>query len=447
MKHLVSIFLFFSISLSAIQVIIDDANIFNDTKLKSEYLKYNAYLANTYDIDLRVITTNTKQDINLFANKAFKKLQDSSRSNSGRMILLVVNPTLDQLRIEISNALEPVYTDGYISYIERKGIIPYFEANKVADGIFMVMELIKDKAQEAQKKGAFLPKMRTHSIGAGARTTTKINHKNPNAKKGQNITATTQDTPKTILKKYIHALKHHNKNPDLDIYTDTTKEFFRKWVVTDINQNHEVENLQKCIHKYQTLFDTTNTHAVLAVLPYDKHRRCSPYFFKQEKEKWKLDIASMAQMLRFNTTMQWHFDLAKRLQNEGIYYAYAFDGYGFDKNGFPFLAKIDDKEKKYRWGFSCGRWFYPQYKKLIKQNPQKYTKCWINNYTYGMPANVRLGLDVYDYILFTSDGEKQNNDITFQEFMQFMKDVPSGTLIEVGVYHHGKKIIRRGIAP
>jgi len=293
-------------------VIIDDAYVlFDDEKLMKMYREYNENLLDEYDIDFRVVTTSNKEDIDTFANKQFSKLQEESRSKSGKALLLVINTLQDKVRLEVSMALEPVFTDAFISYIERKGFVPYFREYKIADGVYMATELVHDRATEAAEGKEFVSPMVSQSIGGGAKTKAQIGVTDPNAKKGAQVIAHTTDTPMDVMERYLKVLKAHNKNPNLDIYTDRTKAFFRKWTVTEINQDHEIHNITPCKAHYETLYDTKNEHAVLAVRPYDKHRTCSPYFFKKEDGKWKLDIATMAQILRFNAEMQWHFDMSK----------------------------------------------------------------------------------------------------------------------------------------
>lgn len=430
------------------KIIIDDAYVlYDDEKLMKQYREFNDYLLETYDIDFRVITVSNEEDINLYANKAFTELQQKSRSKSGKALLLVINTLQDKVRLEVSQALEPVYTDAFVSYIERKGFVPYFRDYKIADGVYMATELVKDRALEATEGKEFMPPMESKSIGGGAKTKSYIGIADPNAKKGDNISAMNRDEPKTVLQKYIKALKSHNKNPNLDIYTDATKAFFAKWTVTDINQDHEVENISKCLNLHETLYDMYDTHAVLAVRPYDKHRTCSPYFFKKENGAWKLDIATMAQILRFNQPMQWHFDMEKRLQGEGIYYAYAFDGYTFDDNGYPFPPK-GKKPDGARWGFTCGRWMHPKDVENAKREPEKYIRCGIVQVWRGSPAEVRLGLDIQDYIYGVGEGENYIDNATYVQFMDYMKHVPSGEIATVVVRpSHGKAVIKRGIAP
>ena len=436
------------------KMVIDDAYVLlHHKEMMKMYRDYNTQMLKDFDIDFRVVTTISAEDINIFANKAFAQLQAESRSKSGKALLLVVNTLQDKVRMEVSMALEPVYTDAYVSYVERKGMVPYLRDSKIADGVYMMTELARDRAYEASEGKEFMPPMQSKSIGGGAKTKANIGVVDKNAKKGDMVLSQNSQSPKTVLKRYINeVLKKHNKNPDLDIYTDATKAFFAKWTVTEINQDHEVHNLAPCTEKMEELYDSSRTHAVLAVKPYEENRKCSPYFFKKEQGRWKLDIATMAQILRFNQNMQFHFDKEKRLEGEAIYYAYAFDGIGLDKNGYPF--KVDHpKTDDMRWGFQCGEWYKPEERNRVHQEPKKYTRCWINNIWNGSPADIRLGLDVYDNIVSLGEGENKKENVTYFEFMEYMQNIPSGEIATIGVSHYDKatkqrtKMIRRGIAP
>jgi len=132
-----------------------------------------------------------------------------------------------------------------------------------------------------------------------------------------------------------------------------------------------------------------------------------------------------------------------------MYYAYAFDGYGFDKNGYPFVPN-HPMEEGMRWGYQCNGWFKPQEADLYRQNKEKYIRCWINKYWRGSPAEVRLGLDVYDYVIGVGEEER---DANYKTFMSYMKQVQSGEVATVIVSHYDHetkqttRIVRRGIAP
>ena len=437
------------------QIIIDDAHLlYGDEKLMKMYREYNDALLKRFDVDFRVMTVSNDENIDLLSHKKFTELQKESRSTSGKALLLVINTRQDKVRLEVSTGLEPIYTDAFVSYIERKGFVPYFREGKIADGVYMATELIRDRAFEAESGKEWMPPMQSKSIGGGAKTKAYIGVTDPEAKKGVDVVAQHGNDPKAVLQQYMKALKAHNTNPNLDIYTNATKKFFRQWTVTEINQDHELHNLAPCLALHKTLYDQDSSHALLAVRPYDKNRKCSPYLFKKEEGKWKLDIATMADTLRFNADMQWHFDLSKRLEGEGVYYAFGFDGYGFDSNGYPYVRTYPIKDKdQMRWGFTCNGWYTPEDQERVKQDPERYTRCWIALAHTGMPARVRLGLDVYDYIYAVGEGSERIDNVSYNDFMSYMKQVPSGSMAVVEVKHYDPDtkqttdVVRRGIAP
>ena len=102
------------------ETLIDNASLLaGKEQLINDYLAYNQRMLEDFDIDFRVLTTNNDEDINAFANTIFNRLQEDSYSHSGKAILLIINSKQDKVRIEISMALEPVYTDIFVSYLER----------------------------------------------------------------------------------------------------------------------------------------------------------------------------------------------------------------------------------------------------------------------------------------------------------------------------------------
>jgi uncharacterized protein len=428
-------------------IIIDDAYVILDNaKVMSQYRDFNQHLLDSFDIDFRTITTTNDEDIDLFANSEFTRLQKESRSISGKAILMVINTMQDKVRLEVSMGLEPIYTDAFVSYIERKGFVPYFRNNTIADAIYMATELISDRAYDAQEGKEFMPPMQSKSIGAGAKTKAHIGKVDKNTKKGKNITTSSSATPLDVLKKYLGTLKEHNTNPNLDIYTDATKQFFKKWTVTEINQNNEIRFLTPCMDSKQVKYASDGMHAVVHNDP-TKQRKCTPHFFKKEQGKWKLDIATMAQILRFNASMDWHFNKKERLKGEAMYYAFAFDGYGLDKNGYPYVVTKYIKPKKVKWGFQSEEWYRPN------ENPKTKPRCRITYIWSGSPAEIRLDLKIHDIIIGVGEGIRNVENIYDEDFMDYMSSIPSGKLltIEVERYdtvnNHIHKVLLRGITP
>ncbi len=415
-------------------ILIDNAALLGGKeKLIDAYLAYNQKMLKDFDIDFRVLTSNSAEDINPFTNKFFNRLQKKSRSHSGKAILLVINSQQDKVRIEVSMALEPVYTDIFVSYLEHNGLLPYFQAGKVADAVFVAAELIRDRAYEADQGKEFMPPMESRSIGGGAKTAAKIGQNDPDAKRGKQVQVPVGAKPEKIFSIYQQVLAEHNKNPDLEIFTTATQKFFRQWTVTDINQNNEYHSIAKCTAT-KIVYSPEQQHAV-SLSPIAQ-RTCSPYFFAREAGQWKLDIATMAKTIRFNADMQWHFSLPD-WQQSGQPYAFAFNAVSLDKNGYPHL-----RQKKLRWGFSCGGWYRPG------EDPNKLTRCWINNLQTDGAAQNQLGLKVYDKIIAAGNGSEQINNISFQQFMNYMSEAEKGADITITVERNdGEKVTLHAVAP
>lgn len=221
-------------------IIIDNAAIVTfPPEIMEKYHGYNERLLEDFDIDFRVVTTESEEDITSFTNTAFSSFQEESRSRSGKAILLVINTLLDEARMGVSMALEPVYTDVFVSCIERKGMVPYFRDSRVADGVYMMMELVRDRAFEADQGKEFMEPMETKSLGGGARNDAKIGQVDLGAKHGEDIPVEATNTPEDIMVKYLASLRTHNKNPNLEIFSEATRSFFQTWTVTDINMDNE----------------------------------------------------------------------------------------------------------------------------------------------------------------------------------------------------------------
>ncbi|MFT5702114.1 MAG: hypothetical protein ACI8ZB_005022 [Desulforhopalus sp.] len=416
-----------------IDIIIDDAGILTaHGDVFKQYQAYNERLLEDFDIDFRVVTTTSTEEINPFTNQAFSVLEHNSRSSSGKAVLLVINSNLDQVRLAVSMALEPVYTDFFISYVERKGLVPYFRDNKLADGVYMMTELVRDRAVEARAGEEFMEPMETRSIGGGARVEAMIGQIDATAKEGVDIFAETTDTPLDILGKYLITLKTGNKNPNLGIFSEATRTFFQTWTVTDINMTNELRFFSQC-YDGKVIVSEDDSHAVL--LSPIVQRTCSPYFFVKEEAKWRLDIATMAKVLRFNTEMNWHFSPQDRVVY-GIPCEFAFGGFYYDKNGYPYIQK-----NKYRWGFQCSQ--APE-----SQGQQGNVQCLISWLSETGSAKTGLGLKLNDVIVDIGNEKFHISNPPVDKVLWYLKEIPQGELAVVTVMRNdGYRLQLQAIAP
>lgn len=336
------------------KIIIDDAHILTGhEELMASYRKYNEQLLKDYQLDFRVITTESDEDINGFANRAFTLFEQEDAPETGRALLLVINTRQDLARLEVSMALEPIYTDAFTSFIEHQHMVHFFRDNRIAEGIFATTERMYTRAREAVAGKEFMADMPSQSLGGGAKVTADIGRKELNIKSHQDVSASSADTPQDVLEKYVQSRRDHNNNPDLDIFTSETKDFFRNWTVTPVQMDNEVRFFTRC-YDPQTLFSDDQEFAV--ILYPIKQRKCSPYFFKKEADNWKLDFANMSKIIRFNHEMKWHLILkwkenmgdqkyARLTQSDllpsGVKallapYFFAFEDYTYDTNGYAY---------------------------------------------------------------------------------------------------------------
>jgi len=409
-------------------LIIDNAGVIKFTSgVTEQYRKYNNYLLETFDIDFRVLTTESEQDINSFTNEAYEDFKQESRSTSGRALLLVINTRLDEVRMGVSMALEPIYTDAFVSYIERKGMVPFFRDSNVSDGVYMMMELVKDRAMEADQGKEFMEPMKTEHLGGGARTSALIGKKDKTAKQGKNIYAKESDTPEDILAKHVMSLKTHNKNPNLDIYSKATQKFFKTRTVTDIDQNHEYNSITRC-HDGKVIYSEDGIHAVL--LHPIEQRTCCPYLFVREKGKWRLDIFTMAKVIRFNVKMQWHFSQQDREKFNGPY-EFVFKRFDYDINGFPNIKHVK-KKKINPWVFECRDCNLPG-------DPPGKIRCKVSWVAQDGPAKNKLGLKTDDIIVGIGDGEDFIDAPNLFRTLWYFHSVKPGKTAVVTIIRDGNK--------
>ena len=287
------------------------------------------------DMDIHIMAVVLKESPEDIDNKAVKLFQEygvGRTTHGAKGVLFLIDPLGKQVRIEIGYDLEPIFTDGFTGYIERRQMAPFFEANKVGPGIEATVELLVGKALgktvalndpklgDNQQTGQFL------SGGGGSRLDVAIGSKtiekraSPLAKKYQ-----AQPSVKGTLDKYIEVLQLHIKDPDLGIYTPETRKFFGNWVVTDAQQNNELRAINKAMSTAKIV-----TEDNLAVISFSCDlRQTSPYFLEKGSQGWMLGFASMSKIIGFNHKNQWH------LRQRNHKYMFGFKGIYFDKNGFP----------------------------------------------------------------------------------------------------------------
>lgn len=303
--------------------------------------EYHQALLERYNIDLRVMTVPVDAET---ITRIFQAADIGGLSSQRTGVLFAIDAPNNQVRLEISAGLDAVYTDGFVAYIQQRQMVPFFQANRVADGVLATTEMLVTRAQQAEAKQEFIPPEQLPqnlAIGAGAQTNVTIGEGyKPDIKAAttQSITTKNDSGPLDIVKAYHQVLADGLNAPDLEIYSQATRIMRQKWVVTPAQMRNELQTYQSCdVDKTVFIKDKP-----LAVVRYKvDQRKCAPYFLVNEGGAWRLDFVTMMNNIRFNIDNDWHLDMQKSLP-----YVDAFDDWTFNKDGYPFPMP------KLRWGLT-----------------------------------------------------------------------------------------------
>jgi len=306
-----------------LQLVEDDAGLLS-VEQRDTIALHHAYLLQDFDIDYRVITAANAGDLVGFGAQRYEALEVGSLSEASRGLLLVIDPGQDRVRLEVGHALEGVYTDGFVAYVEQRQMVPFFQAARIADGVLATTELIVQQAQRTVARNGFdvAPGV-AGSGGAGA--TARIGEAASVPVDGPDVAA--GRSPAQTLQAYFDAMGKRDGRSDLDIYTSATQAMLKSWVMTPAQMDNVVRSYRGCTAEPAKL-GPGGQHAVIRYGPAE--RQCSPWFFAREGGTWKLDFTVMQEAIRFGRDNSWRF--ANGVPGR---YDFAFADWAFDGNGFP----------------------------------------------------------------------------------------------------------------
>lgn len=311
------------------ELVVDEAGLMSPAE-RARLAEYHDYLLKDHDIDYRVETGRDLGDINVAAVRRFERFAEAGRSDRGRGLLLLVDAAQDLVRLEVSYALEGVFPDAFVAYIEQRQMTPFFARDRVADGILAATELIVTRAQRAAAAAGFEGEAWTFGSGgagatAAARLGAGVEPVAPRDNRGAMPGA--GRTPRETLAAYFAAMDARNGDPDLEIYTPATRDMLRGWTMTPAQMDNVVRSYRAC-HGGAPRVGPQGRRAVIRY-PIAE-RACAPWFFEKIDGVWHLDLTMMQRAIRFGRSNAWRFD-------PGIEHPYdfAFADWIFDAHGFP----------------------------------------------------------------------------------------------------------------
>jgi uncharacterized protein len=287
---------------------------------------HHSYLLQDFDVDYRLVTVRAVDDIVIFGAEQFEALDVGGLSRSGRGLLLIIDPLQDRVRLEVGHALEGVFPDAFVAYIQQRQMVPFFQADRVADGILATTELIVRQAQEAAARNGFDTPDVSGSSGAGATARARIGQSESTLEEpGHSMSAGI--SPAMTLQAYFDAMRSRDSRAELDLYTAATQRMLQNWVMTPAQMDNVLRTYRSCSPEAAKM-SSDQLHAVIRYPA--SERRCSPWFFEREQERWKLDFTVMQDAIRFGRDNSWRFA-------DGVpgRYEFAFRDWEFDRHGFP----------------------------------------------------------------------------------------------------------------
>lgn len=310
----------------------DPSGLLSDAQ-RTSVARYHAALLDEHDIDYRMLTLTDGGDINWTAHAYFEAELVGERSTSGRGLLLVIDVVLDQVRLEVSTSLEGVYTDAFVAYVQNRQMVPYFNVDRVADGVLATTELIVARAQAAEAGAAFAPPMPSRSMGGGATAAAGIGAGTGPASVSDGQVQPAADLaslgPVQVVELYLGAMAERDSRDDLSFYSAGTRRMLQGWVVTAAQMDNVARTYRSCT------VDDVHIRDGLAVVRYRiEQRQCAPYFLELEDGAWKLDLTMMSSSIRFNHENHWRFQTPRSHR-----YRFAFEDWRFDQNGFPLASR------------------------------------------------------------------------------------------------------------
>jgi uncharacterized protein len=307
---------------------VDDRAGVLDSAERERIADYHAALRRAHDIDYRVAAISASADLERTAHDYFEKTGVGSASVNGRGLLLVIDTAGERVRLEVSTSLEGVYTDAFIAYGENRQMTPFFAAGRVADGILATTELIVGRAQDASAGAAFAPAMTARSMGGGASAAAAIGTATGPSREferqTQHVDADRLD-PLQVVEAYHERMAQRDARTDLPLYTSDTVAMLREWIVTPAQMDNVARTYRGCA------VDGVLISGGIAVVRYRvEQRQCAPYFLRREGDAWKLDLAALSAVIRFNHENQWRFQTTPPDD-----YGFAFENWRIDRDGFP----------------------------------------------------------------------------------------------------------------
>lgn len=298
--------------------------VFNHELIIQEMLMHYYESAN---IELVIVTVEDLQGLklNIYTAELFREWEIGKAKN-GRGILILLALKQKKVRMEVSYALEEVFTDQYCSLLEHQYIEPSLDSGRAGAALQGTIENIVNFTWENIDNGSLSkdpaqssPSKENTSGGAGAKKKINIGM---NSRKRVILDAEdraffcAQPTPDAAMRVYLELLKRKITDATLEIYTEGTRIAMEGLPPRNTSQFEVTAREFEAGLPYHIFVEGDK-----AVVKFEKSAKKSrPYILRKSSEGWQVDLANTQRIFYFDHDNHWH------LTSKDHEFMFAFNG-------------------------------------------------------------------------------------------------------------------------
>lgn len=293
------------------------------------------------DTDIEIIATAVEslhgEPITAYSNRLFERWEVGHATRGNRGLLLVIAKAEEEVRLEVGYALEGIFTDAFVSYIEHEQMVPYFHRGRVGEGIEATVELVARRAYDGIRGQAYDPNAETpptvggfRSGGGGADADVPLDGEPvPDPRPADDPTRSyfaAQATPEAAWERFLELNRRRIKATDLGIYDDAAKRLL------GVNSSAGQDHIARLYDGATPTVRREGERAAVVFLD-DPDHLLAPWFFHRTGSGWQLDGGMYPDVIGYNHRNQWFF------RRRDHAYIFAFADFRFDRHGFAFYQR------------------------------------------------------------------------------------------------------------
>ena len=276
------------------------------TNIIESTTRYLELIKKDYAIETVIVTLPAlppPHTIESLAVELFSNWQIGS-ATGGRGILLILSDEEKLIKIEVSYALEDVFTDIFCGYIEDKQLKAYYLSNQLEIGLVAVLEEIEKRAQIKNKENYFTADIdqidqELLSGGAGAKRQLTKFKENRMFQVDQAYPA--GSTPEDAWQTLIRSWQGKVRDPNLGVYTEITRLAYRDF--KNLPDSRYEEDVVTYKNKPFEIIQN-NTYAVI-FFGKKKGWENAPFLFCRTKDGWQFNIVHQRKFVRMGKNPHW----------------------------------------------------------------------------------------------------------------------------------------------